>query len=261
MNDFENILQFLQQSMLQQFPLGGRKNIWLQRNVDSLSAIPNFLSVSPRGFFARKTRFPKKNIERFNSAVVLAVDSIIIHVIVIIIVLQHLHHHVICLGYSFFTIMILTLTLTIMIIITTDHRQAATIAAELLRGGTSPTAEALVVPQANCHLHPHHQHHCHFHNNFNNFHSLYHRQTVICIILNIIVNFYFHNEDGDVGVLTVLKSNHNSHFDNFAEHASVASTRARRLTKGAACLLVPGLSLAAHICFFCGGRITKIFCF
>ena len=157
--------------------------------------------------------------------------------------------------------MIVTLTLTIMIIITTDHRQAATIAAELLRGGTSPTAEALVVPQANLHLYPHHHRH-------------------------------FHNNDGDIEVLTVSKPNHDSHhlhnmilnashlkicffaeyaifefssqsdFDLFAEHASVATTRARRLTKGAACLLVPGLSLAAHIwVFFGGGRITKIFCF
>ena len=39
-----------------------------------------------------------------------------------------------------------------------DPRQAATIAAELLRGGTSPTAEALVVPQVDffCHFQFHH---------------------------------------------------------------------------------------------------------
>ena len=38
-----------------------------------------------------------------------------------------------------------------------DPRQAATIAAELLRGGTSPTAEALVVPQVDffCHFQLH----------------------------------------------------------------------------------------------------------
>ena len=37
------------------------------------------------------------------------------------------------------------------------NRQAATIAAELLRGGTSPTAEALVVPQVAffCHFQLH----------------------------------------------------------------------------------------------------------
>ena len=87
MNDFENILHIFTAKHVASVSFGRRKNIWLQRNVDSLSAIPKFLSVSPRGFFARKTRFPKKNMERFNSAVVLAVDSIIMHVIVIVILI------------------------------------------------------------------------------------------------------------------------------------------------------------------------------
>ena len=77
-------------------------------------------------------------------------------------------------------------------------RQAATIAAELLRGGTSPTAEALVVPQVNFF-------HCHYHDGD-------------------------HYHDGEAWA---------SFFPS--EHAPAPATRARRLTKRAACLLVPGL--------------------